>query len=180
MISWAADEAKNYPYGQNLGFEPENAVIHWMGKSSMQWCELLTELSRDRSMLESPDILIIHLGGSDLGHASLSKLLNSVHSVIPVLLERYPNTTFAWSMMIPRSKWMMTPMEKTRKRFNRVIFDLVWKAGFKVIRHKEIENKFNARKQSPGHTNEDLDLFNVNLMDFIRQTLTGVKETDTA
>lgn len=146
----------------------------------MQWSDLLTELSHDRSLLESPDILIIHLGGSDLEHANPSKLLNSVHSVIPVLLKRYPNTTLAWSMMIPRSKWMMTPMEKTRRRFNRVIFDLVWKAGFKVIWHKEIEKQFGARKQGPSHTKDDFDLFNVNLMDFIRQTLTGVKETGTA
>ncbi|XP_040211959.1 nuclear factor 7, ovary-like isoform X7 [Rana temporaria] len=180
VISSAAKDAKNFPYGENLGFEPENAIIRWMGKSGMQWKGLLPSLNRRFTELGAPDVIIIHLGGSDLGHTNNQKIVLSAKFSMSILVRRCPNTTFIWSSILPRKEWLMTPKDFHRKKLSMSLADVFEASRFKVIWHNDIEEKFEDPQRSSqpeSLTSEEMNMFNVSLVHFIQKALNTMKET---
>ncbi|XP_040211962.1 nuclear factor 7, ovary-like isoform X10 [Rana temporaria] len=179
IISSAAKDAKKFPYGENLGFEPENVVIHWMGKSGMQWSELLPALREKFAELGAPDVLVIHLGGSDLGHMN-NNLVFSVKQILSTLIRSYPNTKFIWSSILPRKEWLMTPKEFNRKKLSKALSGVVKAARFKVIWHNDIEKRFRhplRSSEEDGLTSKEMDMFYVSLIRFIQRALNFITLT---
>ncbi|XP_054851801.1 uncharacterized protein LOC129340931 [Eublepharis macularius] len=65
MIFWAAHQARRSWIGSQLGLS-RWATIEWQGRRGLRWAGLLPLLFEGRSA-PPPHILVVHLGGNDLG-----------------------------------------------------------------------------------------------------------------
>lgn len=54
-------------YSDNLGLDPSSFSIYWHGSRDMVLEKLVFELGRLYAIFPTPDILIVHLGGNDIG-----------------------------------------------------------------------------------------------------------------
>lgn len=90
----------------------------------MQWPALLhllfTEYRGPR-----PHVLVIHLGGNDLGLVSGRALVLQVLADLQVIRQRWPGTRIIWSAIVPRFEWRHAwdprAMHKARRNANREI-----------------------------------------------------------
>ena len=70
-VFWGAKRAEARPEGRQLGFPREEARIHRLGVPGMLWSRM------DRP----PDVLILHVGGNDLGLRSMLDLTKDTNSI---------------------------------------------------------------------------------------------------
>ncbi|KAJ7320372.1 hypothetical protein JRQ81_019883, partial [Phrynocephalus forsythii] len=116
-----------------------------------------------------PDILVIHVGGNDVGKLMNKALINSIVQDLGVWQEQFPNTHMAWSTIIPRRTW---EGESDQRRMNHTSRGVNWevaqellKAGGSVIGHCHINtNKLDLYRSDGVHlSTSGLDLFLSNL-----------------
>lgn len=67
FIFWTQRRASSRIYSEFLDLDPNLFSICWHGKRGMVWGEFLTELGSMAYSYPLPNILIIHLGGNDIG-----------------------------------------------------------------------------------------------------------------
>ncbi|XP_068100045.1 nuclear factor 7, brain-like isoform X2 [Hyperolius riggenbachi] len=176
LISQAEQQAQATTH--DLGFGKDNYTVHWMAKAGMQWHELASELKRKIANMGAPNILVVHLGGNDLGVLTTFYLIASINNVLLDISRRYRDTVVFWSCMVPRAEWFNTVLEKCRKNINRSIAKSSKEVDYKVITHSEVEKHFRLRSmskirkgKSPGLSSLELDIFNTEIRDAIKETL---------
>lgn len=64
---WAHKRAVARVYEKNLDLDPNTCQIFWFGKRGMAWRKLITVLGTLAYGWPLPDVLLIHLGGNDIG-----------------------------------------------------------------------------------------------------------------
>lgn len=65
MIFWAVHWAKRSSFGSQLGYR-ETATTEWVRRQGMRWPALLPLLLEERRV-PPLQVLLVHLGGNDLG-----------------------------------------------------------------------------------------------------------------
>lgn len=125
FVHWASKRAEARIYSKNLGLDRTDFKVMWHRKRGMVWSDLFNEFGILYLKWPAPDILILHLGGKDLGKV---KTLNLIYTIRDNLLRFHFSslgTVLIFSEMIPRLKWLnsnfLRPLEKVRKRVNRAI-----------------------------------------------------------
>ncbi|XP_054841861.1 uncharacterized protein LOC129333956 [Eublepharis macularius] len=123
MVFWAAAHARKSPIGSQLGLS-DGAVIEWCGRRGLRWAGLLPLLFRGRRG-PPPHVVLIHLGGNDLGLLKGRALSAQVIADFRVIKARWPRTYIFWSAMLPRRVWRETleprGMARALRRANRAI-----------------------------------------------------------
>ena len=93
----------------------------------------------------SPDIIILHCGGNDIGNIKSYVLRNQLFSVLQFLSRNFPQTRIVWSQILPRLRYRNEgnhlALEKVRKRINSYMAALVIRAGGFYIKYPEIDEK---------------------------------------
>lgn len=56
-------------------------------------------------MGNSPDYIVLHLGGNDLGRRSLVDLRKLIVELFRTILSIFPSVKIVWSAVLPRSNW---------------------------------------------------------------------------
>lgn len=169
FIFWAQRRAAERIYTENLDLDPNLFSIYWHGKRGMVWGELLTELGTMAYGHPHPDIIIIHLGGNDIGKQKTLNLIFQIKHYIRTIKALYPGAVIVFSEIIPRLKWLNSgvflPFEKIRKRINRVV-EKFMAVGFGFsFRHSELEGGIPGlyRPDEIHLSNIGLDILNCNL-----------------
>ncbi|KAL7992135.1 hypothetical protein Chor_016391 [Crotalus horridus] len=138
-VFWAEKRALDRSFVPQLGIRLEDAKLHWLGKSGMMWDQLVPTLLHTRRRLTDPDILVIHLGGNDLGITSNADVINRMKKDFGHLKQIFKNSILVWSNIIPRKVWNQEiphkVMEKSRRRINQEIGYFVQYIGGTVIQH---------------------------------------------
>jgi lysophospholipase L1-like esterase len=71
---------------------------------------------------DPPNIIIIHIGGYDMGHIRLGYLQLMLRRLFDWLWVKYPESFIVWSQIIPRINWRYSDnveaMDRTRRRIN--------------------------------------------------------------
>ncbi|KAG5831614.1 hypothetical protein ANANG_G00305570 [Anguilla anguilla] len=67
LVFWAEKRAKSPEYGMQLGMDPGRVRVWWKGMQGMTWDQLLPLLLQLKGSWPNPDVIILHLGGNDLG-----------------------------------------------------------------------------------------------------------------
>ncbi|XP_054839438.1 uncharacterized protein LOC129332380 isoform X2 [Eublepharis macularius] len=123
MVFWAAVQARRTPIGAQLGLS-EDASIEWLGRRGLRWSGLLHLLFGGRTG-PPPHILVLHVGGNDLGLLKGRALSLQVIADLRVIKSHWPDVYIFWSEMLPRRKWReyLDPrgMARARRRANRAI-----------------------------------------------------------
>lgn len=138
-VFWAEKRALERSFGPQLGIRLEDAKLHWLGKSGMVWDQLVPILLHTRRRLTDPDILVIHLGGNDLGTASNLDVMNRMKKDFGLLKQIFKNTILVWSNIIPRKVWNQEiphkVMERSRRILNEEMGYFMQYIGGTVIQH---------------------------------------------
>lgn len=77
-IYWAQKRAAQRGYLTNLSLQPESFTVYWKGVRGMKWHQLYFQLSQLCQVWPLPSILLVHLGGNDLGKTRTLDLLSSI------------------------------------------------------------------------------------------------------
>lgn len=64
--------------GRQLGFDRREAYIRWLGVPGMLWGRLVSEVQRYAAKDRPPDVLVLHVGGNDLGLRSMIDITRDI------------------------------------------------------------------------------------------------------
>ncbi|XP_067323907.1 uncharacterized protein [Anolis sagrei] len=173
-VYWAERHARRGPFGQHLGLA-SLATIEWRGMRGLRWDGLVPMLLYGDC--PAPDILLIHLGGNDLGLLKGKALYLHARTDLLKIWERWPHTHIIWSAVIPRLKWPgggdVRKLEKARKRVNRAIRVILTRANGSYIAHDQITHDNNSLYRADGvHLSDSgIDIFLANIQAAIRDKL---------
>lgn len=96
--------------------------VYWFGRRGILWEELLIEFGRILLVCPAPDILLIHLGGNDVGQQKTLDFILRIQHVIHQIKLSFPDLVVGFSEIIPRLRWieslMLKPLERVCKRIN--------------------------------------------------------------
>ncbi|XP_054844968.1 uncharacterized protein LOC129336035 [Eublepharis macularius] len=120
MVFWAVHQAKRTQMGSQLGLS-EWATVEWQGRRGLRWPGLMPLLFRERRGLP-PHILVIHLGGNDLGLIKGKALSLQAQADLQQICVAWPGVLILWSAILPRRKWHegldARGMNEARRRAN--------------------------------------------------------------
>lgn len=145
----------------------------WLGKGGMVWNGILPEFHRFVRLDRTPDILVIHLGGNDLGLRPFRELIRDIKFDILRLWALAPDLVTVWSDIVPRKVWRyarsVERLNKARIKINRAIGRFMARNGAIVVRHKDLEAGMGDFWSTDGvHLNAiGTDLWNVGLQEGI-------------
>ena len=124
MVFWASRRAMRAAAGTQLSLGP-SASVQWLGRRGLRWGGLPQLLFRSGLVPGPPEILLIHLGGNDLGLLKGKALIIQTRLDFESIWRRWPGTWTAWSHMLPRCKWHegrnVRPLNRAVKLVNREI-----------------------------------------------------------
>ncbi|XP_074853881.1 uncharacterized protein LOC142014737 [Carettochelys insculpta] len=174
-VFWAEKRALSRSFGPQLGIRVEDAKLHWIGKSGMMWDQLIPTLLNTRKLLPDPDVLVIHLGGNDLGKTKLVDILIRTRKDLKFIHETFKNVILVWSDIVPRKAWNQEEsykcLERSRRRVNRAIGKFMKSIGGYVISHDSLV------PESPGLFHLDGVLLSQSGTDVFNLDLLSVLET---
>ncbi|KAM9149268.1 tumor susceptibility gene 101 protein isoform 1-T1 [Pangshura tecta] len=174
-VFWAEKRALVRSFGPQLGIRVEDAKLHWIGKSGMMWDQLIPTLFHARRRLPDPDVLVIHLGGNDLGTTKFVDLIIRIKKDLGFIKHTFKNVILVWSNIVPRKAWNQEEtyrfMDKNRKKVNREIGNFMKFIGGCVIRHDSLV------PESPGLFHLDGVLLSQSGTDVFNLDLLSVLET---
>lgn len=75
FIYWVRKRAAQCSYSLNLSLQPDSFKLHWKGIRGLQWYELYLHLTKLCQIWPMPSMLVIQLGGNDLGKLRTIDLL---------------------------------------------------------------------------------------------------------
>ncbi|XP_062987668.1 uncharacterized protein LOC134402235 isoform X1 [Elgaria multicarinata webbii] len=138
FIFWAGRRAARTSMGSQLGLS-RIASVQWLGKRGMKWEHLLNTLFQQRVRSPPPQVLLVHLGGNDLGLLKSKALILQVIADFNAIRQRWPETMIIWSCMLPRLNWRaakdQSAMEKARREVNRQVYKDLLKFRDVSIQH---------------------------------------------
>ncbi|XP_075052446.1 uncharacterized protein LOC142139068 isoform X5 [Mixophyes fleayi] len=117
--------------------------IKWMGKRGLCWPFLLSWLEEELAKSQHPDIIVLHLGGNDVGKTKSLALIISIREDLRAIRARWPTIGICWSNIVPRLYWRfpIRPSTLTRllRKINSVTGKLVRELGGVEIFHPSIK-----------------------------------------
>lgn len=115
--------ARSRPGGVHLGLsERFQTTVCWQGRSGLITSKIKEQINMMTRYEDPPNIIIIHIGGYDMGHIRLGYLQLMLRRMFDWLWVKYPESFLVWSQMIPRINWRYSDnveaMDRTRRRIN--------------------------------------------------------------
>lgn len=94
----------------------------WQGRSGLIASKIKEQINIMARYEDPPNIIIIHIGGYDMGHIRLGYLQLMLRRLFDWLWVKYPESFIVWSQIIPRINWRYSDnveaMDRTRRRIN--------------------------------------------------------------
>lgn len=134
IVKHAFTQARASAEGTDLGLE--NVSIWWQGYSGLNLARGLRKLKTLLKVEGPPEILIIHLGGNDIGHSGLKLIKDAIVRLFNFITHKMPYTRIVWSQILPRAQ--CKELEKGRKRVNTVAVKLAKSRGGFYLGHPKI------------------------------------------
>ncbi|XP_069812933.1 uncharacterized protein [Dendropsophus ebraccatus] len=144
-VARGARRADVRPNGRQLGFSRDVAVLRWLGFSGMVWSRVLPELQRFVGLDRVPNVLVLHVGGNDLGVQPMRELVRDIKNDLFRIWTQYPGLITVWSDIVPRSTWRtarsVERLNKARIKVNRAVSGFVIRNGGVAVRHVDLESR---------------------------------------
>ena len=103
MVFWASRRAASST-GLQLGLGLE-ASIQWLGRRGLRWGALPQLLFGSGEVVSPPQVLVLHLGGNDMGLLTGKALIMQARHDFEIIWRTWPETWIVWSNMLPRRLW---------------------------------------------------------------------------
>lgn len=125
----------------------------------------------------APDVVVIHVGGNDLGSRTSREILRDIKIDCLRLLSSYPGIILVWSDIVARRVWRHarspSGLNKARAKLNRSIGRFIARNGGIAVRHKDLEIVDDSLLWSDGeHLNFiGLDIWMLGIQEGIERAL---------
>ncbi|XP_036839151.1 uncharacterized protein si:dkeyp-121d4.3 isoform X3 [Oncorhynchus mykiss] len=176
LVYWAEMRAKSPEIGMQLGMDPSSVRVWWKGTQGMTWAQLLPQLDQLKIKWPKPDVVILHLGGNDLGTQSPEALMSSVKKDLTSVRSIFPQCRLVWSDILPRMSWRQTEdseaVDNFRAVINRRVHAIIAELGGTALTHENITCCSDAGLYRPDGVHlsgKGIDTFNLNLQDFLEK-----------
>lgn len=117
------------PNGRQLGISREEACIRWIGRPGMQWARVLPEVQHFACIDRPPDVLVLHVGGNDLGGHPIRELIKDVEIDFLRLRTSFPEMLIICSDIVARTTWRLARsvdrLNKARIKVNKRVGQFV-------------------------------------------------------
>lgn len=102
---WGAVRTALRPEDRQLGFAREEALVWWLGKRGMRWAGVLPEFHRFIRLDRPPDVLVLHVGGNNLGVRPFQELIRDIKFDMLCLWATLLKVITVWSDIVTRKVW---------------------------------------------------------------------------
>ncbi|XP_040184087.1 uncharacterized protein LOC120917109 [Rana temporaria] len=165
------------PDGLQLGFPREQVRIKWIGVPGMLWSRVLPEVNHYSRLDRPPDVLILHVGGNDLGIRASRELSRDIKFDFLRLRITFPDTVVVWSDIVARTSWNLAmsaaKLNKAKIKVNKEVAKMFVSNGGLAIRHGDMEKQPQLFLREDGvHLNSvGIDLWCLGLQEGIERAL---------
>ncbi|XP_046723056.1 uncharacterized protein si:dkeyp-121d4.3 isoform X2 [Silurus meridionalis] len=185
LVFWAEKRATSPEIGMQLGMDPNSVRIWWKGVQGMTWQQLLPQLLQLKDNWPNPDMILIHLGGNDIGKMTPETFVLAVKKDMISLKSIFPQCRLVWSDILPRKSWRhsddSTNVNNMRQAINKTIHAIMLELGGVSLTHDNIMST-----QDPGLYRPDgvhlsgkgIDTFNLNMQDLLERWESEICETE--
>ncbi|XP_044128079.1 uncharacterized protein LOC122928907 isoform X3 [Bufo gargarizans] len=153
-VFWGAIRADVRPNGRQLGLSSAVATVRWLGVRGMLWGGVLREVQRFSRLDRPPDVLVLHVGGNDLGRRPFRELVRDVKFDLLRIWALFPGVVTVWSDIVPRKSWRearsVESINKARIKVNRAVGRFMARNGAVAVRHEELEKGVGAFWRADG------------------------------
>lgn len=109
----------------------------------MMWPRVIPEVHRFAWLDSVPDILVLHVGGNDLGLHPNGQVIKDIQWDFLRLRSSFPYMIIAWSDIVARMSWRgarsVEKLNKARIKVNKEVGRFIARNGGVVVRHAELE-----------------------------------------
>ncbi|XP_077157449.1 uncharacterized protein LOC143819563 isoform X3 [Paroedura picta] len=142
LVNAAQERAFATSTGFQLGLD-ERIVLEWHGWYGLTWAQLIPYLQDLATWLQPPDVLILHLGESDIMFTIyIGFLIETIQRELFLVKELFPNVKVVWSEMMPWGNWLELPSASSKKeslrKVNLDVGQYVKDHGGAVVKHPRI------------------------------------------
>ncbi|TSK42125.1 Cold shock domain-containing protein E1 [Bagarius yarrelli] len=187
LVFWAEKRATSPEIGMQLGMDPNSVHIWWKGVQGMTWQQLLPQLFQLKDNWPKPDMIIIHLGGNDLGKLTPENFVLAVKKDMKSLKSIFPQCHLVWSDILPRKSWRhsddSTTVNNMRHAVNQTIHGVMAEIGSSSLTHDNINPVVDSGLYRPDGVHlsgKGIDTFNLNMQDFLEKWECEISETETS
>lgn len=158
-------------------FHRKEACIKWFWFPGMLWGRLISEVQRYALRDRAPDVLVLHLGGNDLGVRSMVYISRDIKFDVWRWMQEFSKMVIVWSDMVARTTWRMARsfegVNRARREINREVSKFMVKNGGSAIRHLELEfETWRYLRRDGVHLNDvGIDLWALGLQDGIQRAI---------
>ena len=128
--------------GVDLGLHTSGCRISWFDQRGMTWKQFTPAVGSYLDRHPSPGMILIQVGSNDLGSTKGFELVHDIECDLLRLRVLLPDVKIVWSELLQRRYWHTAregkAMEKTRKRVNLAVKNIVLGVGGYVIKHNNI------------------------------------------
>lgn len=123
-------------------------AIHWSGKRGMDWRKLIPQLVKLKQKWPLPDVLILHLGDSDITTTTnTEQLLKTIREELTSIRDIFPQCLIVWSSSLTKKHWKQglapgaqvdSAAERVHDMINHTAQAVVTELGGTLITHDNI------------------------------------------
>ncbi|XP_062851998.1 uncharacterized protein si:dkeyp-121d4.3 isoform X2 [Trichomycterus rosablanca] len=187
LIFWAEKRATSPEVGMQLGMNPNTVRIWWKGVQGMTWQQLLPQLLQLKDNWPKPDIILIHLGGNDIGKTGVDAFVAAVKNDFVSLKSIFSQCLLVWSDILPRKFWRHSDnslaVNDTREAINQQIHGIMEELSGSSLTHENITPALDSALYRPDGVHlsgRGIDTFNLNMQDFLEKWETKISEPESA
>lgn len=103
MVVSAEKQASNAGAGSQLGLG-EDITLEWHGLEDLTWTDLVPTLQKLAVQGQAPDLLIVHLGETDLECNRGAQLSRTIKTELVLAKELFPHARILWSNLLLRRR----------------------------------------------------------------------------
>lgn len=184
-VYWGARRADVRRGGRLLGLTEGEGVVRWIGIPGMLWSRVVPEMHKFASLDRTPDVVVIHAGGNDLGIRCARELIRDIKFDLLRLQSFFPDTIFIWSDIVARTAWRfarsVAGLNRARIKVNKAAAKFFVRNGGLAVRHRDLEEETWRFLRADGvHLNAiGLDLWQLALQDGVHRAFRVWRATRT-
>ncbi|KAH3712952.1 hypothetical protein DPMN_072714 [Dreissena polymorpha] len=93
------------------------------GYDGLSLLDVVSKLKTSKKVAETPDLIILHCGGNDMGRLNLENIRSLIDVIINFINDDFSfKCKFVWFQIVPRSSWRysddLIAMNSCRRRIN--------------------------------------------------------------
>ncbi|XP_048864622.1 uncharacterized protein si:dkeyp-121d4.3 isoform X2 [Brienomyrus brachyistius] len=176
LVFWAEKRAKSPAQGVQLGMDPGRVRVCWKGTQGMRWEQFLPLIQQLKDTWPNPDVIIIHLGGNDLGSGDTETLLAAIRKDLEYMKSIFPQCLLVWSSILPRLSWRSLEdteaAERMRVAVNEKVQEDIRALGGTVVDHEQIRPGSDSGLYRPDGihlSGKGIDQFNMDIRNLLEK-----------